>query len=385
MTRAALSVSADIGTLSETPCVVISEPRLEQNLGRMAALAARAGVRLRPHVKTHKSLALAALQMSGGAVGLTASKADEAIVFLEGGAPSVTAAYPIRDARKLDRLFACAARLGADLRMIADSTELVEILGETGRRQLIRPGVFLKVDVGLGRVGVDPLGDEALAVARAAAAHPHLNFRGLLSHAGHAYAAPDAIAIAEIAEAERRTLLALAARLRTASVPVEEISVGSTPSVLGARDFKGLTEIRPGNYVFLDMTAVRLGLARLEDVALTVLTTVVSRNDRYAIVDAGSKVLSSDKGAHGTDADGYGRAYPFDAAGCCDGPGRSVARLSEEHGWVEDAAADLKPGDRLRIVPNHSCVVANLVGRAWLEDALGVGRPWIMDARGVVL
>jgi D-serine deaminase-like pyridoxal phosphate-dependent protein len=364
----------------ETPCLVLDRDALTSNLARVRAIAQDAGVGLRPHVKTHKSLELARLQLEeGGACGLTASKAQEALVFLRGGAKSLTVAYPIVDHRKLDRIFAAAA--GADVRFIADSLVHVAVLEAAAERAGRRAPVFMKVDVGLGRVGVSPTSAQALALARAIAASRWLQFAGLLAHAGHAYGASGRAEAAQIAEAERLTLLDLAGRLEEAGIPAREISVGSTPTVLAAERFDGLTEIRPGNYVFMDATMMRLGLARAEDVALKVLTTVVSRNEDWLIVDAGSKTLSSDSGAHGSGGAGFGIAMPTDA----DGPALRVARLSEEHGWVARAGADIPIGARLAIIPNHACPVANLVGAYWLVAEGRVLARWEAEARAALL
>ncbi len=365
----------------ETPCLLIDRRKLLANLGRVQTIAQQAGVALRPHVKTHKSLELARLQLAGGACGMTASKVDEAIVFLQGGAPSVTLAYPVLDPRKLDRLLRAAAAHGAELNLIVDSLPLVEAAEDASRRAGRRTPVFLKVDVGLGRVGVDPKSKAAVAVARAVAASSHLTFAGLLSHAGHAYAAAGSADIAAIAEVERLTMLTLRDRLKAEGVEAPAISVGSTPTVLAARNFEGVTEIRPGNYVFLDGTAARLGLARAEEAALTVSVTVLSRNDRYLIVDAGSKVLSSDTGAHGTGGGGYGRAYHSGRTG----DGWDVARLSEEHGWIAHDGQPVPTGTRLEILPNHACPVANLVGRAWLVEDGRVLDEWRLQAQAQVL
>lgn len=373
----------DPAGLPATPAVVIDRGRLEANLRRVQAIADKAGVRLRPHAKTHKSIAIARRQAALGAAGLTCAKPEEALVFVEAGFPSVTLAYPVIEAGRLDRLLAAAAARGAEIRTIADHATGVAALAEAARRHGLRLPVFLKVDVGLHRIGVDPQRPEALAVARAAGGEPNLSFRGLLAHAGHAYAAGSRSAVAAVAEAERRCLLGLADRLAGAGIEVPEISVGSTPTVLAQADFTGITEIRPGNYAFLDLTAVRLGVATLDQVALTVHATVVGCTERHAIVDAGSKVLSSDQGPHGvTGVAGYGRAWPAGAA--FEGPGLTVEKLSEEHGFVRLDGRPLARGMRIAIVPNHSCVVVNLADRLVVAGEGEEVECWPVDARGRV-
>jgi D-serine deaminase-like pyridoxal phosphate-dependent protein len=370
----------DAAALPATPCVVVDRGRLEANLRRVQAIADANGVRLRPHVKTHKSVRIAAMQVAGGAVGITAAKPDEALVFVEAGIRSVTLAYPVIDPGRIDRLLAAGRERGTELRFIADHVDGVAALAGAARRHGMRLPVLMKVDVGLHRIGVDPEGPAALEVAGRIDADPDLLFAGLISHAGHAYGASGASGAADIAEVERICLLGVAGRLGRAGLRVAEISVGSTPTVLAQRDFAGLTEIRPGNYVFLDLTAVRLGVATLDDVALSVHATVVGCTERHAIVDAGSKVLSSDLGPHGTTGvTGFGRAFPVGRP--MSGEGLVVEKLSEEHGFVRLAGGPIARGTRLAIVPNHSCVVANLATEFSITDGEGA---WPVDARARV-
>lgn len=373
-------MATDAAGLPATPCVVVDRGRLEANLRRVQAIADTNGVRLRPHVKTHKSVRIAGMQVAGGAVGITAAKPGEALVFVEAGIRSVTVAYPVVDPDRVDRLLAAGRGRGAELRFIADHPDGVAALAAAARRHGVSLPVLMKVDVGLHRIGVDPDGPAALDVAGRIDADPDLAFAGLIAHAGHAYGASGPSAAADVAEAERLCLLGVADRLARAGLRVDEISVGSTPTVLAQRDFTGLTEIRPGNYVFLDLTAVRLGVATLDDVALSVHATVVGCTDRHAIVDAGSKVLSSDLGPHGTTGvSGFGRAFP--AGGAFSGDGLVVEKLSEEHGFVRLAGAPIARGTRLAIVPNHSCVVANLATELVVADGQGA---WPVDARACV-
>jgi len=176
-------------------------------------------------------------------------------------------------------------------------------------------------------------------------------------------------------------MLAVARRLETAGVSIPEISVGSTPTVLAAERFDGITEIRPGNYVFMDRTPLRLGLATQAQIALTVLATVISRNDDFLIVDAGSKTFSSDAGAHGSPAaDGFAVGWPLERFGET-GQERVLVRLSEEHGFISRRGTDLPLGACLRFIPNHACPVANLARSLLVRDDDAV-EEWPVDARG---
>jgi D-serine deaminase-like pyridoxal phosphate-dependent protein len=354
-----MTLPADILRPLETPRVVVDHARLSANIRRVADLARAAGVAVRPHIKTHKCREIARLQLAAGATGLTASKTDEALVFIEDGAPSLTVAYPVLDPRKLDRLLKTAREKGCDLRMLADSEQGATALAAAAERHGHDLPVFLKIDVGLHRCGLAPDDPRLLPLAQRIAGARHLRLAGILSHAGHAYGAKDAARVREIARDENRLMNAAAARVREAGLDVPEISVGSTPTVLAGDAWEGVTEIRPGNYVFMDRTPLRLGLAGLADMSLWVLATVVSANQDWLIVDAGSKVLSSDGGGHGSALDGHGLAFPLDAPEELPNA-LTVRKLSEEHGFVERGDSKLGVGDVLRILPNHTCPVANL-------------------------
>ncbi len=368
----------------ETPCVVVDYERLLANIRLVRDKADEHRLKLCPHVKTHKCIEIARLQMDAGAYGLTASKTDEALVFMAAGAPLITCAYPIVSAAKLDRLFAGAGEYGPELRLIADSAIGVEVLAKAAARHEITPEVFLKIDVGLHRCGVRENDPALVRLAWRIFEAPELEFAGILSHAGHAYGAVDSEAVREIANEECAIMNRVRETLEKNSINVPEVSVGATPTVLAANDFDGITEIRPGNYVFMDLAALRLGLIERHQAALSVLSSVVSVNPEYFIIDAGSKTLSSDVGAHGAGRGrGYGLAFALQEY-AEQGEGMVVARLSEEHGFLERAGHSLVVGDRLRIIPNHACAVVNLT------DSLTVLRQdeppliWPVTARGRV-
>jgi D-serine deaminase-like pyridoxal phosphate-dependent protein len=364
-----------------TPYVAVHRHALDANLRRVAAIAGAHEVALRPHIKTHKCIEIARLQLHAGAAGVTASKPQEALVFIEAGVPSVTVAYPIVVPASVRRLLGAAADARCDLRFVVDSTAGVQAIA-TALRPGERASAYVEVDVGLGRCGVKPGSTAVGTVARALCSVPGMTFLGLLSHAGHAYGAQDTGQIAAIADEERCLLGAVAAQLAALGIAVREVSVGSTPTVLAATSFDGVSEIRPGNYVFLDLTACRLGVAKLAEVALGVVTTVVSANERYCIIDAGSKVLSSDTGAHGTGGGGFGLCIALESSAPPWREGRPVARLSEEHGFVEHGGLPLAVGARALVIPNHSCPVANLADRLVVLQHEGEPAIWSVAARG---
>ena len=366
-----------------TPQVVVDVERLKKNIARPAAILP-AGVELHPHVKTHKSFRIARMQMEAGASGLTVSRPAEAAAFLRQGFGTVTIAYPIVDKATAARLMEIAREHGSRIRFICDSAEGAATLASAAGNSAETVDVFLKVDVGLHRCGVDPVSQKAVEVARALADAPKLDLVGLLSHAGHAYGAGTPEGIREVAVREREQMTELRERLAAEGIDARRISVGSTPTLFAHGGFDGIQEARPGNYAFLDLSAVRLGIVERRDLSLAVVATVISANDDYAIVDAGSKTLSSDLGPHGTKGvAGFGEAYEIGG----DGKARQIQKLSEEHGFVVQEGKPLKRGARLLILPNHSCSVANLASHlCFLEDGreeyvpvdARSGTPWSM-------
>jgi D-serine deaminase-like pyridoxal phosphate-dependent protein len=333
-----------------TPAVLVDLDVLERNIGRMAARAREAGVRLRPHAKTHKCPAIARLQRAAGAWGLSVAKVSEAEVFAAAGFDDLFVAYPAVGEDKGRRLLALADRVR--LAVGVDSVEGAETLVRPFRDAGRRLDVMLKVDVGYGRVGVTP--DRVVAVARELAGMTGPVLRGVFTHAGHGYAEETKEGVDGIARQEGERLAGAAAALREAGLPVEEVSVGSTPTAARAMGVPGVTECRPGNYVFHDASQVDLGTCAIEDCALTIVATVVSvpAPDR-AVVDAGSKTLSSDPLR--PRAGGYGRLL---------GRESRIEKLSEEHGVIAVSPGEsFRVGERVRIVPNHACVVANLHDR----------------------
>jgi D-serine deaminase-like pyridoxal phosphate-dependent protein len=234
--------------------------------------------------------------------------------------------------------------------------------------------VLVKVDVGFHRCGVDPGDPEVPAFIAQVGAAPGLRLKGLLSHAGHAYLAQSDDALALIATEEARLLRATADAVRARGASIAELSVGSTPTARFVGDTAGLTEMRPGNYVYYDRSQVALGSARVEDCALTVLSTVVSKHPDRLILDAGSKTLTSDQIAR-PGHPGFGGIFTNLALANALHPQLLIERLSEEHATVRVTGdTDLQVGDRVRILPNHACVVSNLV-----DDVVLVAGTHVID------
>jgi D-serine deaminase-like pyridoxal phosphate-dependent protein len=372
----------DITSLA-TPSVLVDRARLLANLDRMQAAASKTGVRLRPHAKTHKSPAIARWQLERGAVGICCAKLGEAEVFAGHGIEDIRLPYPLSPANA-GRVLALAGRVR--LSFIVDDLDVArqwsEVMTKAGRRI----EVLVKVDVGFHRCGIDPALPVALDFVRAIDAMPGLELRGLLSHAGHSYAAQSDDELEAVAASEGAMLNSIAAAARHEGVAIEELSVGATPTARFSLGLPGVTELRPGNYAYFDRTQVALGAARFADCAMTVLARVVSKPaaDRI-ILDSGSKTLSTDTTRAPGATEGFG-VVCADLEALAPDDTLVIERLSEEHATVKvrTGTTALSPGDLVRVVPNHACVVSNLVDSVVLMDGPNVIDSLPIAARGKI-
>jgi D-serine deaminase-like pyridoxal phosphate-dependent protein len=357
-----------------TPAVLIDRARALANIERLQNAANRRGIRMRPHAKTHKSPSIARWQIERGAIGVCCAKLGEAEVFADAGISDIRLPYPLSPVNA-DRLIRLADRVRTSFIVdhLAVAREWSEALVRAGRQV----EVLVKVDVGFHRCGIAPALPQAVSFLTEVAALPGLKFRGLLSHAGHAYHAGSDDHARQIAADEARTLLAIAAAAREAGVPIDELSAGATPTARHSLQQEGLTEYRAGNYVFFDRTQVGLGAATLDDCAMWVLARVVSKPaaDRI-ILDCGSKTLSSDAARGFVPLSGHGAIFRelLISAGQQPDADLIIERLSEEHATVRVASGStpLEPGNLVRVLPNHACVVTNLVDELWLVDGAKV-------------
>jgi len=364
----------------DTPSVIVDLDALTRNITEMAAVAMAQGVALRPHIKTHKTPEIARMQLEVGAVGVTCAKLGEAEALADTGITDIFICYPLVTAQKAQRLLALARRPGMVVSTIVDSPEGIAALASVFDDMRAPLEVLVKVDTGLGRVGVKP-GAPAVALARQVAETPGLRFGGICMHEGQTYAAPDPEERAEVGRAAARTLVATANALTEAGLPPARVSSGSTPGGPAAASIPGITEMRPGNYVFYDAMQVGLGVVAPKRCALRILATVVSHSARErAVMDAGSKTLTSDKGVHGmTSSGGHGIVVGREDI--------QIVGLSEEHGWLrlDPHGSDVRIGEMLEIIPIHSCPVANLVDELVIvRDGTIVDRWGVAAARRVV-
>jgi len=345
----------------ETPVVLVDLDKAEANLKKAQDAADRAGIKLRPHIKTHKLPRFAKRQVELGAVGITVQKLGEAEVMADAGLDDLLLTFNIVGAKKRDRLKALHERV--TIRVVADSTETVTGLAETFTDQNRPLGVFVECDTGMGRCGVQSP-EAALSLARQIAVLPGLSFAGLMTY-------PAAKKYREAADwlAEAKALF------DSAGMPLPEITTGGTPDIWHMEEAGVATEYRPGTYIYMDRSQVAAGAASYDECALTVLATVVSRpTDGRAIIDAGSKTLTSDL----LGMQGFGYLLDF--------PDAKILGLSEEHGTLDVSACARKPriGDTVRIVPNHCCPVSNLFDTVTLVRGNEVLETVPVAARGRV-
>jgi D-serine deaminase-like pyridoxal phosphate-dependent protein len=316
------------------------------------------------------------------AVGVCCAKLGEAEVFADAGIDDIRLPYPIHPSNA-DRVLALMDRVR--LSIITDLTEVAREWSQVMSRAGRTLDVLVKVDVGFHRCGIDPCRPDAADFVAEVGSLPGLRLKGLLSHAGHAYHAASEDELRSIAAEEARLLQEVAAHARQRGAAIEEISVGATPTVRFSAMMPGVTELRPGNYVYFDRTQVALGAASLQDCALTVLATVVTRHKDRLIFDSGSKTLTNDT-ARGAGNEGYGGVLAdIEAASAIDANLR-IERLSEEHATVRmlSGTSPRQPGDRVRIVPNHACVVSNMVDDIALVDGTKVLDRLPVAARGKI-
>jgi D-serine deaminase-like pyridoxal phosphate-dependent protein len=330
-----------------TPSLVLDLDVMDANIARMQAKAQALGVTLRPHAKTHKCVEVAERQRAAGATGLTVSTLYEAKVFADHGVDDITWAFPvilnrIPDAAKL------AERI--TLRLVVDSAEAVDALEKSGTPF----HVWLKTDCGYHRAGVDPHSGSAVDLARRLTNSRKLRFDGILTHSGHSYHVRGRGEACGIAEQERSVMVDFAERLRANGVTVPAVSVGSTPAMSAVEHLEGVNEARPGNYVFYDYTQAVIGSCGLRDVAVTVLSSVVSTQPatNHSVIDAGALSLSKDKGSEFAPRESMGEIFDDYRKGTLRADARVVS-VSQEHGTV---SGPLKVGTRVRVVPNHSCL-----------------------------
>lgn len=356
----------------ETPALLIDREILDHNLRKMASYCAAHKLALRPHTKTHKIPEIARLQMQYGAAGITVAKLAEAEVMADAGLRDIVVVYPLWGESKWKRLAALAQRVKISVAM--DSLAVAEGISRAAMQAGVEIGIRLEFDTGFGRCGL-ALDDPSIGIAQRIFALPGLRWEGISVYPGHIMGnrqIREQDIVLENAQLDR-----LFGLLNRAGIPCPVVSGGNTPVAFESHRFHGVTEIRPGTYVFNDRNTVDAEAATLAECAATVLTTVVSTSVNHrAIIDAGSKMLTADTLLTGERKHfGYVQNHPEVL----------LEDLSEEHGHltVQDQSA-IRVGDRLRVIPNHVCPCINLRDRVFVVCGDEVVDQWTVAARGMV-
>lgn len=346
-----------------TPSALIDPEKMERNISCMAKRVKESGVNLRPHIKTHKCFEIGRRQKKAGAKGITVSTLGEASAFADSNFSDITYAVPLAPDK-----FEGVRRISekTTLSVLVDHPFISEKLGVFCKEEGFSLDVMVKIDCGYHRCGVDPDSPMAVSLVRCINEDPHLNFKGILTHAGHAYDATSIDEIKAIAKHEQDVMIKFAKKLKAEGrdLAPEVVSIGSTPTAILADTIQeGITEIRPGNYVFFDYMQVALGTCKVSDCALTVLSRVISMNRDRIVIDAGATALSKDRGPIQFNQNpGYGRILKDYEGGILE-DGVIISSLSQEHGKLivtGDTDLHLEHGGEVRILPNHSCLTANL-------------------------
>lgn len=358
----------------QTPALLADLDVFDANATEMRLFAESYGIALRPHAKTVRSTRLLARIFHGRQKQLTVAKLEHAEVLSRESCRNIFIANMIVGEQNIERLLQLH-RKGVTVITGVDSLEAVSAIGRAFHQVTERHSILVKVDTGLHRCGLAP--DDVLPFVRQAKELPGIDFLGIYTHAGHAYKAT-AREIPLIGRQEGSTMVKVAGQLKKGfGCPV--VSVGSTPTAKYAGKVNGVTEIRPGLYLFNDRVQVALGVCKPEKCALFVFATVISKpRPGQAFIDAGSQVFSPDRGPHGTSVvEGFGTIIGH--------PDISVSGLSEEHGWLSGPGVEsLTIGKRLLVIPNHACSTVNLADTLYGIRNGRVEEEFPIDARGAV-
>ena len=368
----------------DTPAALIELPRMQRNIARMQQRMDALGVRFRPHAKTAKCPAVTQAQIAAGAQGITVSTLKEAAQFFAHGITDILYAVGMVP-HKLPQVLALR-RQGCDLKIVTDNVAAAQAIVDFGREHSEVFEVLIEVDTDSHRSGIRP--DEAALIDVGRVLHAGgMRLTGVMTHAGGSYDLNTPEALTALAEQERAGCVHAAERLRSAGLPCAVVSVGSTPTALSACDLRGVTEVRAGVYVFFDLVMHNVGVCSTDDIALSVLTTVIGHqvDKGWAIVDAGWMAMSRDRGTQKQSRDyGYGQVCDADGTVL---DGYVLSGANQEHGilslvdgsetpGVGDIAQRFPVGMRLRILPNHACATGAQYGEYRAVDGGVVVGEW---------
>jgi D-serine deaminase-like pyridoxal phosphate-dependent protein len=342
----------------KTPSLVLDVAKVRRNAAVMSQRVSQFGADLRPHIKTHKCVEVARIQTAGHSGAVTVSTLAEARAFAANGFSKITYAVPIEPGKFAE---AIAISRYCELSLLTDDTDVPDQLNDAAKQANVHLNLFLKVDCGYHRCGVEPTDQEAIEIPQRISNASNLRFAGILTHAGHSYNCRTKAELFDLAQLERDVMTYFAETLRKKVGPVPIVSIGSTPTITTVDNLDGIDEVRPGNYIFFDAFQATLGSCSFDDCALTVLASVVHRDRgrRKVIIDAGAIALSKDRGPLHLNPDcGYGRV--LNLAG--EDLNLTVSEMSQEHGVLmakdENTFDHLRVGSRVRVLANHSCLTA---------------------------
>jgi len=343
-----------------TPAVLLDGAVLKRNIERMAKLCADRGVQIRPHIKSHNFPEIAKMQVAAGAKGITVATLREAELMIQSGIKNIFIAREIVDFAGLRRLAELSR--AAQLSVAVDSEEGIKRLARVMTEAQTRVGALIEIDTGGHRCGLAS-DEETCALAQSAKSSPGIEWRGIFTHEGQVYSASSREEMRQIAADTVRKMSALAALLTQRQLSPPVVSIGSSPSLKLLSDRQSVTEARPGNYVFNDAMHVANGSAGLEDCALKVMATVISKPEAgRAVLNVGTKLLGSDRGGKISDTGGFGLVISLSR--------HIVTRIYEEHAVIDGPHA-LAVGQTVILVPTHACMAANLARELYLTDAGG--------------
>ena len=362
-----------------TPCLLLDRAVLEANITAMQIRMAEHGIALRPHLKTAKSARIAECFDPKVARGITVSTLAEAAYFFEHGFNDILYAVGIAEFRL--RRVAELIRRGANLSIITDNETAARAVAEAAIEANVTYNVLIEIDSGDGRAGVLPDGRELLEIAKLLHGSPGVELAGVMTHAGHSYNCQSIEEIEAVAEEERQAITEAANRLRDQNMPCPVVSAGSTPTAVHAQRLEGITEMRPGVFVFNDLKQLSIGSCTRKQLALSVLGSVIGHNRHrgHLILDTGALALSKDISAgDAMPSVGYGEVCDAETLEPIEN--LSVASVSQEHGIVpaSDRIFDRLPiGSKIRILPNHACITAAAYDRYHVVEKDGtISEEW---------
>ena len=365
-----------------TPYLRLDLDILKKNIYLMQTIANNSKLKLLPHAKTHKCAEIAKLLIKSGAEGISVAKFEEAIFFMNNGIKLIKICYPIISEEKILSLIKKAKILKAKIFFVIDSETGFNNLRKISNKLNLLVNIYIEIDVGFNRCGLNYKNPILSTLALKIKKSKNIILKGISSHAGFIYEAKNIKEVLKFSEMERLELIKVKKLFQTKGIDNLDICIGTTPAAWTQKNYEEITEIKPGNYIFNDLIQKNIGVVNWNQLALSVCATVISKNKKFLIIDAGSKSLSSDSGAHGSkNLKGYGLGFPIKMK-----PNNKnaliVYRLSEEHGWIKNKNYNINIGDKIIIYPNHACVVVNLFRHLKVFKNNKYYKSWQVGARG---